>query len=75
MANMNKDKLKLSKPIRVPVNIIKDLDTALNRRLNNKLITRKEANYPEALRLMGRNPEWKQLLDKLSVFPRREDKK
>ena len=73
MANMNKDKLKVTKPSRMPVNVLNDLDVALNNRVNNKLISRNDANIPEALRLMSRNNEWKQLMKKLSDFPRRED--
>jgi len=73
MANLNKDKIKLSKPVRIPINLIKDLDLALESRLNKKLISRRECNYPEALRLMGRNLEWKQLIKKLSEQPKKED--
>jgi len=75
MAKMNKNKLNISKPIRLPLPVVAEIDAALNQRLNNKLISRREANYARAMELIGRTPEWKLALDKLAKLPKKEDLK
>lgn len=69
MANINKKTI----PTRIPVKIIQDLDQALNTRFKNNLMKKKDFNYVEGFRLIQRTPEWKLVLEKLKVIPRRED--
>lgn len=67
------DKKKDTIPIRIPTNIYKELDQALSKRFENKLIKRNEMKMTEALRLIGRTPEWKTAVEKLKIIPKKED--
>lgn len=58
---------------RVPKEILEDLDRALGKRFDNKLISRKELSYPEGFRLIRRMPEWNLSLNKLGTLPKKED--
>jgi len=73
MANMNKSRLNLSRTIRIPVDLLKELEFALDERVKNNLIPRNKANHPEAFKLLSRMPEWKMSLNKLARFPKKED--
>lgn len=60
-------------PVRLPMDIIEDLNKSLDERFRNKLITRKELKFPEGLRLIRRMPEWNLALEKLKKLPKKED--
>ena len=60
-------------PTRMPKNVYNDLDNALQIRFKNNLIKRKEMKMTEALKLIGRTPEWKRAIERLKVEPRKED--
>ena len=64
---------KNTKPVRLPPKITLDLDNALDIRFKNNLIKKKNMTYPEAMRLIGRTPEWKQVIEKLKTEPKKED--
>lgn len=64
---------KRTTPQRIPNEILKDMDSALDLRLNNKLISRKDAKLPEGFRLIRRMPEWSMALNKLGTLPKKED--
>ena len=58
---------------RVPREIVEDLNSALNWRFKNNLISRKELRLSEGFRLIRRTPEWTNALEKLKRLPKKED--
>ena len=66
---------KQSIPTRIPRDMYKDIDNALNIRFKNNLIKRKELKMTEGFKLIKRMPEWKLALNKLKTMPKKEDLK
>lgn len=64
---------KITRNQRIPKDIIDDLDNALNWRFKNNLISRKDLHITEGFRLIKRMPEWNLAMDKLKMFPKKED--
>ena len=67
--------MKKSKIIRMPTEIIADLENSLSERYKNNLITRKDLKLTEGFRLVRRMPEWNFAMDKLKKLPKKEDMK
>ena len=66
-------KEKNSIPTRIPRSMFDELDRALTKRFENKLISRKDFKMIEGMRLVGRMPEWKLALEKLKKVPKKEN--
>ena len=58
---------------RIPREIFEDLDDALNWRFKNNLISRKDLHITEGFRLVRRMPEWSLAMNKIKMFPKKED--
>ena len=60
---------------RVPVDMLEEINKSLDIRFKNNLITRKDLKLPEGFRLIKRMPEWNMAMEKLKMFPKKEDLK
>jgi len=58
---------------RVPVDMLEEINKSLDIRFKNNLITRKDLKLPEGFRLIKRMPEWNIAIEKLKMFPKKED--
>jgi len=58
---------------RVPVDMLEEINKSLDIRFKNNLITRKDLKLPEGFRLIKRMPEWNMAMEKLKMFPKKED--
>lgn len=64
---------KNSRVQRIPREIVDDLNNALTWRFKNNLISRRDFNLTEGFRLVKRMPEWNMAMEKLKIFPKKED--
>lgn len=64
---------KNSRVQRIPKEIVDDLNNALTWRFKNNLISRRDFNLTEGFRLVKRMPEWNMAMEKLKIFPKKED--
>jgi hypothetical protein len=60
---------------RVPVDMLEEINKSLDIRFKNNLISRKDLKLPEGFRLIKRMPEWNLAMEKLRMFPKKEDTK
>ena len=58
---------------RVPVDMLEEINKSLDIRFKNNLIARKDLKLPEGFRLIKRMPEWNMAMEKLKMFPKKED--
>ena len=65
--------IKKTRNQRVPLDLINDLERALDIRYRNNLINRKDLKVTEGFRLIKRMPEWSLALNKLKTLPKRRD--
>jgi len=64
---------KKTKLARMPVDMLDEINKSLDIRFKNNLISRKDLKLPEGFRLIKRMPEWNIAIEKLKMFPKKED--